>query len=84
MQMQRLVKEKGKETVDAQQAEEKEKERVRIGVIRRAVHIHENVLIPREPTRAEIRLRIIDRNALLSAEANAQIAQKIANAATHL
>ena len=82
--MRRLEKEKGKATEDARLAEEKEKERVRIGVIHNAVRFQENVLIPREPTRAEIRLPIIDRNALLSAEANAQIAQKIANAATHL
>ena len=82
--MPRLEKEKGKATVDAQPAEEREKKRVRTGENLRAVHIHEHVLIPREPIRAEIRLRIIDQNALLSAEANARIAQKIANAATRL
>ena len=82
--MRRLEKEKGKATEDARLAEEKEKERVRIGEIRKAVPIHGKELIPQEPTKAEIRPQIIDRNASLSAEANAQIATKIANAATCL
>ena len=82
MPMQRLVKEKGKVTVDAQQAEVKEKERVRIGVIQSAVRFHENALIPQE-VKAETRPRIIVRNALLSAGASAQIATRIAIAATH-
>ena len=82
MQMQRLVKEKGKVTVDAQLAEVKEKERVRIGVIQSAVRFHGNALIPQE-VKAEIGPRTADRSALLSAGANAQIAMRIANAATH-
>ena len=82
--MRRLEKEKGKATEDARLAEEKEKERVRIGGIQKAVRIHENELIPQDPIKAEIRLQISDRNASLSAEVNALIAKKIANAATCL
>ena len=80
--MQRLAKEKGKETEDAQRAEEKEKERVRIGVVQIAVRFHGNALIPRQ-VKAVTRPRTVARSAMLIAVASARIATRIAIAAMH-
>ena len=83
MQMPHQAKGKVKEIEDAQRAVEKEKERVKIGVIQLDDHGRGQSALILLQVKAAKRPLTLEQNAMLIAVASAQIATRIAAAAMH-